>query len=195
MSPELILPLTLVFAALLIIGLLTPRVLKDTSQRVKKGKSFEKSCPTCQKIMTVPRNKIRPLRNVETALVVQIEPNLEQRLMGEFRCPHCESAHIFLLDTTPPHLVISDPGEPQTNTNQCTNCHKPLLKATWPRNEYEGRVLEAPDLQPKHGLICARCDAVCCVECVKDATRNRTKDGSLLCPRCHRAPVDKIYTF
>jgi hypothetical protein len=195
MSPELILPLTLLFGALLIIALLTPRVMKDTKQRVSKVRTFSRACPTCQRSMSVPMDELRSMRRVEIALVVQIQPRLEERPLGEYRCPHCGSAHVFLLDTKPPHLVLSDPGEPQADTNRCTNCRKHLLQAPWPKKEYEGRVLEAPELEPLHGLVCARCGAVCCVTCVKDATRNRTKDGSLLCPRCHRAPVDKIYTY
>lgn len=190
-----LIPLTAAVAAILIMLFLSPRVLRDQKSRSKKHAPLDMTCPSCQHMMIIPMNDMRTLSRTEMALVVREKPEIANRPLAEYRCPYCDTSHTFLIDMQRPKWVIADAGETHIEPNRCTNCRVSLTKPAWPKGEYDGRVLEAPGLTNDHGLVCARCDAVCCVRCVHDATRNRTSDGSLLCPRCHRSPVDKLHYF
>lgn len=66
-----------------------------------------------------------------------------------------------------------------------------------PRKQFfDGNPLaKCPELREEYGLLCDRCGSVSCVECCQDVTKNRLDDGGLLCPRCVRGPLYKVYHF
>lgn len=154
---------------------------------------FEMECSTCHRRMVIHPNQLVSLSGPEMALCVRVKPDLRGRKLAEFVCPYCDASHAFVLDRRPPEWIGANLYSPQTKTSTCMECGKPLRKAPWPPMLYDGRLHEAPELHPDLGLVCSRCQAVTCVSCVKNATRNRTKDGSLVCPRCQRTPVNRVF--
>lgn len=157
--------------------------------------TFEMECTVCQRSLVIHRSEVVELLGPEIALVVSTLPSALGRKLGEYRCPYCDASHCFDLGVKPMKWLVANVYEPQALTSHCTDCRKPLKKPSWPEGAYDGQIGEAPELLPEHGLICSRCKAVCCLECCNRMTRNRTHDGSLLCPRCGRGPVDKVFHF
>ncbi|HRI88413.1 MAG TPA: hypothetical protein PLJ47_06095 [Candidatus Hydrogenedentes bacterium] len=158
-------------------------VARDTAQL---------ACTICQKQMVIPAEDLKPLQGVEMALCVRDNPALAGRKLAEYTCPYCEATHVFAVDKRAPEWVGANMFSPQSKGTRCLNCSKPLRTAPWGEGAYDKRLNEAP-LQPDYGLQCSKCNAVVCVACTLDATRNRTKDGSFVCPRCFRSPVDRTY--
>lgn len=191
----LVLPITIAVAAVGILIVLAPRLLRSGKGMQAKGAAFEMPCTVCQQTLVVAPADLASIRGPEMALVVRECKGAEGRPLGGYRCPYCEAYHVFAMDTSPPKWLVANPFEPQLVTNHCMECRRPLQRPPWPQGEYDGRLNELQDLLPKHGLVCSRCGSICCLECCRDATRGRTADGSLLCPRCFRGPVDKIHHF
>ncbi|MDZ4859586.1 MAG: hypothetical protein SGI88_11445 [Candidatus Hydrogenedentes bacterium] len=161
-------------------------------QAVHARNTVELSCSNCQKQMVVTAAELQPLQSVEIGLSVRDNPSLAGRKLAEYTCPYCDAIHCFTVDKRTPEWVGANLYSPQTKGTRCLNCSKPLRTAPWGEGAYNKRLNEAP-LQPDYGLQCSRCNAVVCVQCTIDATRNRTKDGSFICPRCFRSPVDRTY--
>lgn len=161
--------------------------------RAAGGKIVQMACTICHKQLVINPVELRPLTAVELALSVRSLPDLAGRKLAEYVCPYCESAHCFNVDRSVPLWVGANLYSPQTRTARCQECGKRLVPPPWPPGTYDGRLREAPDLHQDYGLVCSRCHAVVCVSCTTNATRNRTKDGSLVCPRCMRTPVNKVY--
>ena len=113
----------------------------------------------------------------------------------EYVCPYCEAAHCFSTDERDPVWLGVNLYTPQARTNHCAECRRPLRRPPWRPGVYDGRLAAAPHIPPDVGLVCSKCGAVCCVACCRDVTRKRTKDGSLLCPRCGRGPLETVYHF
>ncbi|MDK1021190.1 MAG: hypothetical protein QGD90_06095 [Candidatus Hydrogenedentes bacterium] len=191
----LVLPITIAVAAVGILIVLTPRLLRTGKGRQAKGVAFEMPCTVCQQRLAIPQADLEAIVGSEVALVVRECAAAQGKRLGGYRCPYCEAYHIFATDTSPPKWLVVNPFEPQLATNHCMDCRRPLQRPPWPQGEYEGRLHELKDLLPKYGLVCSRCGAICCVACCRDVTRGRTADQSLLCPRCFRGPVDKIHHF
>lgn len=169
---------------------------RSPGRNARQDEAVEMACTICQQNLVIHRNQMAVLTGPEMALVVSVEPEIRGRDLAEYRCPHCDAAHCFAIDTAPPQWVVANAYEPQAMSTFCTECRKPIAKPSWPKGYYDGRFQDAGEkLLPRHGLVCPRCNAVCCVECCHTITRNRTPDGSLLCPRCSRGPVDKIFHF
>lgn len=180
----------------LVVVLLAVRQRRRSKNPAEDKNTVEMACPICQRTLVIHRNQMIDLSGPEIALVVSEKPEIRGRGLAEYRCPHCDAAHCFLVDITPPQWLIANAFEPQAISTCCAECRKPVISPPWPEGQYDGRLEEAGDaLLPRHGLICPRCNAVCCVECCRKITRNRTPDGSLLCPRCSRGPVDKVFHF
>lgn len=159
---------------------------------VYASNTVQQECNVCQKQMVIPPSGLVPIQSVEMALCVRAIPRLSGRKLAEYICPHCEASHCFTVDKKTPEWVGVNLYSPQTKGTRCLNCSKPLKVAPWGEGAYDKRLQEAP-LQPDYGLVCSKCNAVVCVQCTVDATRNRTKDGSFVCPRCFRSPVDRTY--
>ena len=129
------------------------------------------------------------------ALAVRMHPDLVGRPLAESVCPRCEAAHCFAVDETPPAWIGVNLYEPQAPASRCVNCGKTLTKPDRDHVTVRKGSGVAEGLEPGVGLKCSRCQSVCCVTCCQLFTRNRTQDGSLLCPRCTRGPVEEIFYF
>ncbi len=191
----LVLPIAIAVAAVGTLIVLTPRLLRTEKGKQAKGLPFEMPCTVCQQKLVIAQADLETITGPEVALVVRECRGAEGKRLGGYRCPYCEAYHVFDVGGRQPKWLVANPFEPQLATNQCMECRRPLQKPPWPQGEYDGLFSELQDLLPKHGLVCSRCGSICCVECCRDVTRGRTADGSLLCPRCFRGPVDKIHHF
>jgi len=165
---------------------------KTSKKRAAKG-SFQLTCNVCRHELVIAMQDLRPLEGTEIGLAVRILPHVVGRKLADYACPYCEADHCFTVDGGQPEWVGANLYSPQASGAKCMDCGKQLNRPPWPKGQFKGRPLEAPNASPDFGLVCSRCDAVCCVDCVQKATRNRTTDGSLLCPRCHRSPVDEYF--
>ena len=168
---------------------------KRKKQRHMQRGTIEMRCSVCQRRLVFHRGELEPLSPPELALAVRANRSMAGRRLAEYVCPHCEAAHCFATEGRDPVWLGVNLYEPQVFSNHCRECKRPLRRPRWPRGAYDGRLSEIRDLAPDLGLVCPHCKAVCCVACCEDATRKRTKDGSLLCPRCFRGPVETIYHF
>ena len=191
-----VLPATAGFA---LIGLLLVLIMYQRGRAAKSGKKKPKNvveleCSVCHQPLVINVAELTPLSGAESALVVSERPDVSGRKMADYRCPYCDADHTFAVDVRPPQWIMANAFFGHSKTTHCNQCRKPLLRPSWPAGTYDQKLSDAP-LQPDHGLICSRCGANCCVACVRDATRGRTKDGSSLCPRCFRGPVDKVFHF
>lgn len=193
---DLIPPLICAAIGTVIVIVLTMRAKAQQTSKTVRGvyatNTVEQQCKVCQKQMVIPAADLVPLQSVEMALCVRAIPALMGRKMAEYSCPYCEAVHCFTVDKRTPEWVGANLYSPQTKGTRCLNCSKPLKIAPWGEGAYDKRLQEAP-LQPDYGLVCSKCDAVVCVACSVDATRNRTKDGTFMCPRCFRPYVDRTY--
>lgn len=161
-------------------------------QRTPKG-TVKTACSICQRELTFSLRDMRPLTSPEVALAVRGVPAAVGRALAEYVCPHCEAAYCFAVDAREPILVGINLYKPQTTGARCLQCRKLLEKPSWAPGVYDGRLAEAPNLSPNLGLVCPRCGAVCCVDCCRKATRGRTEQGALMCPRCSRYPMGKVF--
>ena len=161
----------------------------------KRGKQFEFTCTLCAANLEIPLTELNDISAPEKGLLVSQAPAVVGRPVSEYRCEHCDAAHYFCTDRTPPEWIIANIFEPEHRTNLCAQCRRVLERPTWPKGKYDGRIHDTLELRAGHGLVCDRCKAVCCVECCQSVTRNRTDDGSYLCPRCDRGPVETIHHY
>jgi hypothetical protein len=195
MAESLVLLLGVILLLTLVLAILTPKLLSEKKNTEGDRVVVESKCPICQQQLNIKRKAFEPLNALQMGLVVQQRPDMYNHPLSEYRCPGCDASLVFYMGGAQPQFVVSNVGENQRTGSQCTQCHDRLLKPDWSQQDYgQGNFSDAP-LEAKHGLKCSRCEAVCCLACVKDATRNRTEDGSYLCPRCYRGPVDQIFYF
>ncbi len=157
------------------------------------GGALEHACSSCNKPLVVAKAELVELSRPEIALVVRVRPDLTGQKLAEYVCPYCEASHCYLMERNRIEWVGVNLYSPHTTSTRCMDCGKPLRTPPWPPGTYDGRLNEAPALQPDYGLVCSKCHAVVCYACTMLATRGRTKDGSFVCPRCQRSPVDKTY--
>lgn len=150
-------------------------------------------CPVCDHPMIVAPKDLTPISTAEAGLVVSQAPEALGRKLAEFKCPHCDADHTFAVDGRRPEWIIANAFAPHTTLARCAECGTPLDAPPWPRGRYDKRIKDAPAVAARLGLVCGKCGAACCIECVKLASRGRTKDGSLRCPRCFRSPVERFY--
>lgn len=193
--PEWAIPAAAGFGACLLLVLFAFAVRsrpKRTKKRAVRG-SVQFTCNVCQHPIVMAIQDLQPLEGSDIGLAVRAIPALAGRKLAEYVCPYCEADHCFAVDGGQPEWVGVNLYSPQAKGAQCMECRKPLVRPPWPQGQYQGAPLTAPNVSPDYGLVCSRCGAICCVACVKNATRNRTTDGSLLCPRCHRSPVDTYF--
>ena len=161
----------------------------------KSGPAIEMECHVCQKQLVFHANELVALSGPEVALVSRAQPEVAGRALAEYVCPYYEAAHCFSVDTKTPQWLGVNLYVPQEKSARCGECGKLLRRPAWAAGAFDGRLNEAPDLLPEYGLVCPWCHAVCCVACCTNHTRKRTSDGSLLCPRCSRGPVDAVFHF
>jgi hypothetical protein len=163
------------------------------SGRHGRGDAIDYSCASCNKPLVIGKTDLTELSRPEMALAVRVRSDLTGRKLAEYVCPYCEASHCFAVDGRRIEWVGVNMYSPHTTSARCMDCGKTLRTPPWPAGTYDGRLNEAPSLQPDYGLICSKCHAVVCFACTQLATRGRTKDGSFVCPRCQRSPVDRSY--
>jgi len=193
----LVIPVTLLVCGLglsVVLGVYLYARRNKEGEKSKTVNILDMDCTICHKTLVINRAALAVPSPTEQALLVSARPSVRGRALGEYRCPYCDALHYFLTNG-PLKWVLANAYEPQTSTNNCMECTTQLKKPGWGMGRYDGAINDAPDLLPAHGLVCPRCDAVSCVACCRSFTRNRTKDGSFLCPRCGRGPIDKFHHF
>ncbi len=153
----------------------------------------EAHCSACERPMVFRMEDLSMLSPPEVALVVRQHKNFAGAKMAEYICPYCETAHCYAVLRSGLHFLGTDLYSPALARVKCQECRKPLQRPSWPKGAFDLKIDDAPGLGANHGLVCSRCQSVICYECTQKATRGRTKDGSLLCPRCFRGPVDRFW--
>lgn len=195
-TPPWIIAVTVAFCAVALAALLYWARARRRRRLLPGGPaSLQLVCSACQHDLVIAPQQLQPLSPPEVALVVRSKPQCAKRKLAEHTCPHCESAHIFITDCTPPLYVGADIYTPRTGGNRCMECDRPLRRPAWGRGEYDNRLAEAP-LAADHGLRCQFCKAVFCQECSERISRNLRKkreEITLYCPRCFRQPVVNVY--
>jgi hypothetical protein len=194
-NPQLILPFIGLAVAILGMMVLAPRVLSEQANSRTKRKGYSHTCPNCSYPIQITRESLRKLDLNESALVIRDFPNAPQHELAEKRCPSCKAILSFRTDEWPPVFLTFTLIDSGGISHNCPNCRAHLDKPGFPIGAYDGDNEALCKLPRKHGLTCSRCDAACCVECVLKASLNRPGDGSLLCPRCFRGPVDKVHHY
>ena len=155
--------------------------------------ALQMPCTSCNRPLMIGREELVPLSKPEVALCVRVKPELTGKNLAEYVCPYCEASHCLSVTKRGLEWVGANLYSPHRGAARCMDCGKFLRTPPWPKGTYDGRLQEAPNLLPDHGLVCSKCQAIVCVDCTQRATRNRTKDGTFVCPRCFRSPVDKTY--
>jgi hypothetical protein len=161
---------------------------------IGSGRPTEMPCPTCERELVIARGELVELPGPEMALVVRSVKTAAGRKLGEFVCPHCSSAHCFIMDSGKLAYVGTNLYEPQAHDSTCHHCRRPLRKPVWAVGAYDGRLDEAPTVPLDYGLTCSQCTALSCVNCCRERSQVlQLDDGITACPRCSHAPVDTVY--
>jgi len=183
-------PISIAVFAVTALAILTPRLLPAHGPRHARTRC---ECPSCQRTIDLVPANLRRLTGPEQALIAQIRPNDYARPLAEFHCPYCDAYLVYATDTRPPTYLAT--SVESTTSNICSQCGKPLKRPPWPEGAYDGKLREAPELDDRYGLKCARCHSVVCIACSRTASMGRTVDGSLRCSRCSRGPIDTFHHF
>lgn len=154
--------------------------------------SFSTVCAVCGEPAEVSSGNLTTLSSAEKALVVRERPNVIGQNLVEFACPTCDASHCYNARRKSLVYVGVNLYQGQHFQTNCKECQKRILQPPWRDRAFDGKVEQAPGDLTDLGLKCALCGAICCVDCCKRATRNRTSDGTLLCPRCFRGPNDRF---
>lgn len=162
-------------------------------QPVVRRNAMVFTCCICRRQSEVAKSALIPLSAPEKALAVREIPAVGGRPLAEYICSYCESSHCFAIDRSRPEWVGVNLYTPQTKTTRCQECGKPLVGPAPAKVACGEHNRGIPDLPRDCGLICAFCGAICCVACCLGMTRKRTSDGSLMCPRCRRQPVSRVF--
>jgi hypothetical protein len=171
------------------------RFARGHGEKQQDKNTIELECSVCHRNLVFNTGELVSLSPAEMALTVSARPNTVGRKLAEYICPHCEAAHCFAVDVTPPVWLGANFCQPQGVVGHCTDCKRKLRNPTWALGRYDGKISEAPELLPDHGLTCTRCGTTCCVACIQRYSAGRSNEGELFCPRCSRQPIDKFYHY
>jgi hypothetical protein len=160
---------------------------------MEQSTAQERICSVCRQALIFDRSELEPLIHAEMALAVSADPSLIGKKLAEYVCPYCDAAHCFVVDGADPTWVGANFSEPQDKGRLCLECRTPLRTPSWAKGAYDGNLDGTPQQQADHGLVCRFCKSICCLQCCEANTRNRTQDGSLLCPRCFRGPMNQFF--
>lgn len=155
--------------------------------------SFAVVCAVCGASAHVSPEALSSLSSAEKALVVRERPSAIGQNLVEFACPSCDASHCYHAHRQSMELVGVNLYQGQHFQTNCKECQKRIARPPWRPGAFDGKVDQAPGDLSALGLQCSLCSAICCVDCCIQATRNRTADGSLLCPRCFRGPNSRFY--
>lgn len=154
--------------------------------------SFAMVCKCCGEAAEVAAKALTPLSSAEKALVVRERPSVVGQHLVEFACPACDASHCYNLRRQVMTFVGVNLYQGQHFQANCKECGRPVVAPPWRPGAFDGSIDAAPGDISRFGLVCRHCGAICCVPCCTDATRNRTADRTLLCPRCFRGPNDRF---
>jgi DNA-directed RNA polymerase subunit RPC12/RpoP len=149
-------------------------------------------CRVCERDMVFTADQLKPLTGVEAGLMVSARPDLHGKRLAEYICPYCETAHCFVMEGRRPVWADANLFVPEQKRARCMECRKPLKRPPWPEGAYDGRLTEAPDLDPDMGLACPRCKATVCVQCCQSITHGAFT-GLYRCPRCNAKAIDRAH--
>lgn len=169
------------------------RVGSDQSQERNRDGSFPYVCSHCGDETLVEPESLHTLSSAEKALVVRAQRQALGKNLVEYVCRQCDASHCFAMSGVIAEYIGVNLYQGQQIGSRCAECQRALARPTWEPGEYDGRITEAPGTLEAQGLRCRHCGALTCVSCCRSVTRNRTPDGSLLCPRCFRGPQDRFY--
>lgn len=155
--------------------------------------SFSMVCSICGSPADVAPGALASLSPAEKALAVREHPAVIGQNLVEFACPSCDASHCYSMQRHTMTLIGVNLYQGQHYQTNCKECQKHIIQPPWRQGAYDGKVEKAPGDVADMGLQCSLCGAICCVDCCKRSTRNRTTDGTLLCPRCFRGPIDRFY--
>jgi hypothetical protein len=187
---SIILPITAAVFAVGMLAVLTPRMMDR-----KRRALLRLTCPVCQHEIVAEEGQLTPLPLEMVSFIVREDPSTHGLPLGELRCRNCGVHHVYATHVRPPRYLMPNPLSDKVRTSTCAQCRAPLARPSWPRGMYDGRIAAAPGFGAHHGLECTRCGAVVCVRCTQDASSGRTKDGSYVCPRCFRGPLETVHHF
>ncbi len=154
--------------------------------------SFAMVCACCGESTEVPASALATLSSAEKALVVRERPGIVGQHLVEFPCPACDASHCYSARRHSMTFVGVNLYQGQHFQANCKECQRLIVAPPWRKGAFDGNVEGAPGDLSALGLTCQFCGAICCVPCCRDATRNRTVDGTLLCPRCFRGPNNQF---
>jgi len=155
--------------------------------------SFSMVCAVCGEAAHVSPGALEKLSSAEKALVVRERPDVIGQNLVEFACPSCDASHCYKSRGQTLELIGVNLYQGQHFQANCKECQRRIVRPPWRRGAFDGNVNQAPGDLTSLGLQCTLCGAICCVNCCRQATRNRTADGTLLCPRCFRGPNNRFY--
>jgi len=170
----------------------SPREGGDRRERDRDG-AFPHACAVCGDTTLVTPAELHTLSSAEKALAVRERPGALGKHLVEYVCRRCDASHCFAVSEGALYLVGVNLYLGQHFSNRCAECRRILARPAWGPGEYDGRIAAAPGNRDGYGLRCRHCGAISCTACCTSATRNRTPDGSLLCPRCFRGPQDTYF--
>lgn len=154
---------------------------------------IEMTCTRCRRQLVFSPHELQPLSPTEMGLVVRTKPSVVRRPLADYTCPYCEAAHCFTIDGRQPEWVGVNLYQPSESSVDCFECRQPLKRVPGSSSGLTEKVDDVSALEPEMGLKCPRCHSICCVRCCRRASRGRMQDGSVLCPRCNRGPVNLLY--
>jgi hypothetical protein len=163
-----------------------------TRSRNRDG-TFAHTCEICGDQTLVSAESLHHLSSEEKALAVREQNAALGKELVEYVCRSCDASHCFALEDGRVVFMGVNLYEGQQYGTRCVECQRKLVAPPWSPGYYDGRVASAPGPRSGLGLSCEPCGAICCVDCCEDFTRNRTKDRSLLCPRCSRGPLTAFF--
>ncbi len=185
-----ILPISVAVFAIGVLAVLTPRLVRNPRQQ-----KIRFTCPVCQHTLESAVIDLNGVDPQEAGFVVRECPEAYGRPLGEIECPKCSSSHVFAVDTAPATFLVTNAVSATARANTCNQCRAPLKSPPWPRGAYDGAWAKVPKLDGKYGLVCSHCGAVACLTCCQEASRGRTAENTLRCPRCFRIPMEKFAHF
>lgn len=166
---------------------------RTRSSRPLTADTVAVTCTVCERELVFNRSELEPLSPAEMALVVRARPDVLGRKLSEYVCPYCESSHCFAATKKGVAWVGANLYQPQGKSAHCFECRRTLAQPIGGTPGTPQRVADVSALAPDYGMECPFCHAVCCVACCRNTARGRVTDGSLVCPRCRRRPVDLLY--
>lgn len=165
----------------------------STSRARNRDGTFSHTCANCGDQTLVGPETLHALSSAEKALVVRERYDVVGKKLMEYVCRTCDASHCFVVSATAVDYLGANFYEGQHAGTRCGECQRALALPPWSRGEFDGDVDNAPGPIGNYGLACVHCGAACCVSCCTSVTRRRTKDGSLLCPRCFRGPQETFF--